>query len=128
MWKNEKSQKKLFSEENSKRKVPNQMAKSIKRMDNNCHIPDFVQTLGVGGRSCLVSVGFVHSLVRLPVVMMSDTATQQHKKPNTTSYGFIFQVDCPNGILLPLLLKKNITDLLLSVTPKYSDSYNFKPI
>ena len=38
----------LNSEENSKRKVPNQMAKSnmikhIKRMDNNCHFPDLVQ-------------------------------------------------------------------------------------
>ena len=38
----------MNSEENSKRKVPNQMAKSndkhIKRMENHCHIPDFVQT------------------------------------------------------------------------------------
>ena len=37
----------LNSEENSKLKVPNQMAKSKpqaqQRMDNNCHIPDLVQ-------------------------------------------------------------------------------------
>ena len=33
----------LNSEENSKWKVPNQMIKYIKRMDNNCHIPHLVQ-------------------------------------------------------------------------------------
>ena len=37
----------MNSEENTKRKVPNQITKSnekhIKRMDNNCHTPDFVQ-------------------------------------------------------------------------------------
>ena len=37
----------LNSEENSKRKVCNQMAnqmiKHIKRIENNCHIPDLVQ-------------------------------------------------------------------------------------
>ena len=33
----------LNSEENSKRKVPNQITKHTKRMDNNGHIPDFVQ-------------------------------------------------------------------------------------
>ena len=38
--------KKLNSEENSNRKVPNQMANQkhehIKRMNNNCHIPDVI--------------------------------------------------------------------------------------
>ena len=38
----------LNSEENSKRKVPNQrqnqMIKHIKQMDKNCHISDLVQT------------------------------------------------------------------------------------
>ena len=37
----------MNTEENSKWKVPNQIAKSndkhIKLMDNNCHIPDLVQ-------------------------------------------------------------------------------------
>ena len=38
----------LNSKEHSKRKVPNQLEKHqkfkhIKRMDNNCHIPDLVQ-------------------------------------------------------------------------------------
>ena len=38
----------LNSEENSKRKVPNQITKSNhkthQRINNNCHIPDFVQS------------------------------------------------------------------------------------
>ena len=38
-----KSQKIMSSEENSKLKVHNQMAKHIKRLNNNCHIPDLVQ-------------------------------------------------------------------------------------
>ena len=33
----------LNSEENSKRKVPNQKHKHFKRIDNNCHIPNLVQ-------------------------------------------------------------------------------------
>ena len=33
----------LNSEENSTRKVPNQMIKHIKRMDNNCHNSDLVK-------------------------------------------------------------------------------------
>ena len=41
----------LNFKENSKRRVPNQMAKAkvqhIKRMDNNCHIPDLVQAFKV---------------------------------------------------------------------------------
>ena len=32
-----------YSEKNLLRKVPNLNLKHIKRMDNNCHIPDLVQ-------------------------------------------------------------------------------------
>ena len=43
----------LNPEENSQQKVPYQMAnktlKHIKRMDNNCHIPDLVKALSYGG-------------------------------------------------------------------------------